>query len=46
MAYYLPNGKEWKGATHRMNGEIHTGEKHTKNSKVLSMKQPKMRGDR
>ena len=46
MAYYLPNGREWKGATHRMNGQIHTGEKHTKNSKVLSMKKPAMRGGR
>lgn len=38
MAYYLPDGREWKGATHRMNGEIHTGERHSKNSKRLTTK--------
>jgi hypothetical protein len=46
MAYYLPDGREWKGATHRMNGEIHTGEKHTKNSKVLKNKKPNNGGGR
>lgn len=46
MAYYLSNGKEYKGAVHRMNGQIHTGEKHTKNSKVVTMKKPAMRGGR
>ena len=46
MEYYLPDGREWKGGTHRMNGEIHTGEKHTKNSKVLTTKKPAMRGGR
>jgi hypothetical protein len=46
MAYYLPNGKEYKGAVHRMDGQIHTGEKHTKASKVVTMKKPAMRGGR
>jgi hypothetical protein len=44
MAYYLPNGKEYKGAVHRMNGQIHTGDKHTKNSKVVTTKKPAIRG--
>ena len=34
--HYLKNGKEYKGAHHKMpNGQIHTGKKHTKNSKRL-----------
>jgi hypothetical protein len=44
MAYYLPSGKEWKGPIHKMNGEVHTGERHSKNSKVVTTKKPAMRG--
>ena len=33
--HYLPNGKEYKGATHKMDGQVHTGAKHSASSKVL-----------
>jgi hypothetical protein len=33
--HYLPNGKEYRGATHKMNGQVHTGATHTASSKVL-----------
>jgi len=40
--HYLPNGKEYTGATHKMpDGSLHTGAKHTKSSQVLSHKKPK-----
>ena len=40
--HYLPNGKEYKGPTHKMkDGSLHTGVKHTASSKVLSHKKPK-----
>ena len=36
MKVYTKAGKEYKGAHHKMpNGQIHTGTKHTKNSKRL-----------
>ena len=36
VKYYLKNGKEWKGASHKMgNGKLHTGKTHTKTSKPL-----------
>lgn len=41
VKHYLKNGKEYKGATHKMNGELHTGAKHTASSKVLTHKKPK-----
>lgn len=39
--HYLKNGKEYKGAVHKMNGQIHTGAKHTASSKVVTHKKPK-----
>lgn len=39
--HYLPSGKEYKGATHKMNGQVHTGAKHTASSKVLKHTKPK-----
>tara|TARA_R110000765_G_scaffold270102_1_gene368978 strand:- start:3 stop:149 length:147 start_codon:yes stop_codon:yes gene_type:complete len=35
--YYLPNGKEHKGATHKTKaGKLMSGATHTKTSKMLS----------
>jgi len=39
--HYFKNGKEFKGAVHRMNGQIHTGAKHTASSKVVTHTKPK-----
>ena len=39
--HYLPNGKEYKGATHKMNGQVHTGAKHSASSKVLKHSKPR-----
>lgn len=39
--HYLKNGKEYKGPIHKMNGQIHTGAKHTAASKVLTHRKPK-----
>lgn len=39
--HYLPNGKEYKGAIHKMNGQLHTGIKHTASSKVVTHTKPK-----
>ena len=39
--HYLKSGKEYKGPIHKMNGQIHTGAKHTNASKVLTHKKPK-----
>ena len=33
--HYLANGKEYKGAIHKMDGQVHTGAKHSASSKVL-----------
>ncbi len=34
--HYFKNGKEYKGAVHKMpNGKIHTGKTHTKTSKPV-----------
>ena len=42
MPYYLKSGKLYKGKYHKMkNGTIHTGAKHTKNSKKLYKRKPK-----
>ena len=36
MKVYTKAGKEYKGSHHKMpNGQVHTGKKHTKNSKSL-----------
>ncbi len=39
--HYLPSGKEYKGATHKMNGQVHTGAKHSASSKVLKHSKPR-----
>jgi len=39
--HYLASGKLYKGAVHKMNGQIHTGAKHTAASKVLTHTKPK-----
>lgn len=39
--HYLPNGKVYAGATHKMGGKIHSGAKHTASSKVLTHTKPK-----
>jgi hypothetical protein len=39
--HYLANGKEYKGAFHKMDGKPMTGAKHTASSKVLKHTQPK-----
>jgi|TARA_Y100000015_G_scaffold9824_1_gene9353 hypothetical protein len=45
--HFLPNGKEYKGPTHKMSdGSLHTGATHTKNSQVLSHKKPKSMMDK
>jgi len=36
VKHYLPNGKEYKGLTHKTNGKLMTGKKHTASSKNLS----------
>jgi len=42
VPHYTKDGKLFKGKTHKMpNGSLHTGAKHTKNSKVLTHKKPK-----
>ena len=34
--FFLKNGSPWRGKTHRCEGgKMHTGESHTKSSKVL-----------
>ena len=38
--HYFKSGKEFKGAVHRMNGQIHTGAKHTASSKVVTHTKP------
>ena len=39
--HYHKSGKEYKGAVHRMNGQVHTGAKHTASSKILTHSKPK-----
>jgi hypothetical protein len=39
--HYLPNGKLYTGATHKMGGKIHSGATHTASSKVLTHTKPK-----
>jgi hypothetical protein len=41
VKHYLKSGKEYTGATHKMNGQIHTGAKHTASSKILTHTKPK-----
>ena len=35
VKHYLPNGTEWKGATHKMGTALFTGKEHGKTSKKL-----------
>tara|TARA_B110000902_G_C13713518_1_gene362239 strand:- start:38 stop:283 length:246 start_codon:yes stop_codon:yes gene_type:complete len=37
VKHYTEDG-EYKGETHKMDGEVHTGAKHSKTSKVVSHK--------
>ena len=41
VKHYLKNGKEYKGPTHKMGSQVHTGAKHTASSKVLVHRKPK-----
>jgi hypothetical protein len=41
VKHYLKSGKEYTGPTHKMNGQVHTGAKHTTSSKVLVHTKPK-----
>ncbi len=41
--HYLPNGKLYKGAVHKMGGKLHSGAKHTASSKVLTHTKPKVK---
>lgn len=38
--HYLPSGKEYKGPTHKMGKELHSGATHTSQSKKLTHKPP------
>ena len=35
IKHYFKNGKEYKGATHKTNGNLMSGAKHTATSKLL-----------
>jgi len=35
VKHYTKDGKEFKGATHKMDGELHTGKNHSSSSKTL-----------
>jgi len=35
IKHYFKNGKEYKGATHKTNGNLMSGPKHTATSKLL-----------
>lgn len=39
--HYLPSGKLFIGAVHKMGGKIHTGAKHTASSKIVTHTKPK-----
>jgi len=41
VSHYLPNGKLYKGKTHKVNGKLMSGATHTASSKVLTHKKPK-----
>jgi len=43
VKHYTKEG-EYKGKTHKMDGEVHTGTKHSDSSKVVSHKPFKMKG--
>lgn len=35
VKHYLPNGMEWKGATHKMGTALYSGKEHGSTSKKL-----------
>lgn len=39
--HYLPSGKEYKGPTHKMGSELHSGAKHSAKSQKLTHTPPK-----
>ena len=39
--HYLKSGKLYTGSVHKMNGQVHTGAKHTASSKPLTHSKPK-----
>mgnify|MGYP006893620263 CR=1 FL=1 len=39
--HYTKSGKQYTGAVHKMNGQVHTGAKHTASSKPLTHSKPK-----
>jgi len=39
--HYLPNGKKYMGATHKMDGKPYSGAKHSASSKALKNSKPK-----
>lgn len=39
--HYLPNGKLYKGETHKVGTKLMTGSKHTPSSKTLTHSPPK-----
>lgn len=41
--HYLPNGKEYTGATHKEGSMLMTGAKHTATSKNLTHTKPKVK---
>lgn len=41
QTHYLPNGKVYKGATHKAGSTLMTGAKHTPSSQKLSHSKPK-----
>ena len=41
QTHYLPNGKVFKGETHKTGATLMTGAKHSANSKVLTHTPPK-----
>jgi hypothetical protein len=41
MPHYLPDGKLYKGATHKAGAKLMSGAKHSASSKPLSHTQPK-----
>jgi hypothetical protein len=41
VPHYLPNGKLYKGKTHKTNGKLMSGATHTASSKYLTHKKSK-----
>jgi hypothetical protein len=45
QTHYLPDGKVYKGQTHKTGNVLMTGEKHTAASKTLTHTPPKKKKD-